>query len=53
MRKQGLIFLIIVAALVIFVNSVVTGRWLEQRREKFGGRITGKDLLDSLLLVSG
>ena len=41
MRKQGLVFLIIVAALVIFVNSVVTDRWLERRMEKSGSRIAG------------
>lgn len=41
MRKQGLIFLIVVAALVIFLNSVVTDRWLERRMEKFGSRSIG------------
>jgi len=41
MRKQGLVFLIVVIAIVFLVNSVVTDRWLERRLERFGGRLNG------------
>ncbi len=41
MRKQGLIFLIIVTALVIILNSVVTDRWLERRMEAYASKRIG------------
>ena len=41
MRKQGLVFLIVVIAIVFLVNSVVTDRWLERRLERFGSRLNG------------
>jgi uncharacterized protein (TIGR03545 family) len=41
MRKKGLIFLIIVAALVVFLNSVVTDRWMERGIERFASRRLG------------
>ena len=41
MRKKGLIFLIIVAALVIALNVFVTDRWLERRVERFASKSNG------------
>ena len=41
MRKKGLIFLIIIAALFIVLNMVVTDRWLERRVERYASRAVG------------
>jgi uncharacterized protein (TIGR03545 family) len=41
MRKKGLIFLVIIAALLIALNMVVTDRWLERRVERFASRANG------------
>jgi uncharacterized protein (TIGR03545 family) len=41
MRKQGLVFLAVVAALFVLINSVITDRWIERRLERFGTRLNG------------
>jgi uncharacterized protein (TIGR03545 family) len=41
MRKQGLIVLVVLAALVILLNTVATDRWIERRLEKFASRLNG------------
>jgi uncharacterized protein (TIGR03545 family) len=41
MRKQGLVFLIVLAVIVIVINSVVTDRWIERRLERFASRLNG------------
>jgi uncharacterized protein (TIGR03545 family) len=41
MRKKGLIFLIIVAALVIALNVFVTDRWIERRVERLASKSNG------------
>jgi len=40
-RKQGIIFLVVLAGIIIAVQMIFSDRWIEKRMEKIGGKIVG------------